>query len=26
MLTPPELEIVLDEKKWEDLAFDEITA
>ena len=26
MLTPPELEIVLGEKKWEDMAFDEITA
>ncbi len=26
MLTPPELEIVLGEKKWEDLVFDEITA
>jgi 2-(3-amino-3-carboxypropyl)histidine synthase len=26
MLTPPELEIVLGEKAWEDLVFDEITA
>ncbi|NTV78774.1 MAG: diphthamide biosynthesis enzyme Dph2 [Clostridiales bacterium] len=26
MLTPPELEIVLGEKQWEDLVFDEITA
>lgn len=26
MLTPPELEIVLEEKQWEDLVFDEITA